>query len=93
MKNKINQFDSDGEKTGRWEVWFVCNWAANCNGHLGSRGNYEKGKRHGFWEEFWENGENQCRGNFEAGAQIGLWECFDKKGVLVKKRFHGRTSE
>lgn len=46
-----------------------------------------RGKRHGLWELFYQNGQLKERGNFKDGYEKdGLWEWFDEDGNLTKTK-------
>jgi antitoxin component YwqK of YwqJK toxin-antitoxin module len=36
----------------------------------------EKGEKHGYWEEYWNNGKLESRGNYVNGKREGYWEMF-----------------
>ena len=42
----------------------------------------EKGERHGYWEEYYSNGQLWCKGNYVNGKQHGYWEDYYENGQL-----------
>ena len=47
----------------------------------------EKGEPHGYWEQYWLNGNLAYRGNYINGQLNGLWECYDNDGILIRQIF------
>jgi len=45
----------------------------------------EKGERHGYWEDYWSNGQLCYKGNFVNGQRHGYWERYYSNGKLWYK--------
>jgi antitoxin component YwqK of YwqJK toxin-antitoxin module len=45
----------------------------------------ENGKRHGYWEYYYSNGQLWYKGNFVNGKQHGYWESYYSSGQLYYK--------
>ena len=43
------------------------------------------GKRDGFWESYYDNGQLNWKGNYKAGLEEGLFEHFKENGKFEKK--------
>lgn len=50
-----------------------------------SGGSFKKGKKHGLWETFYENGLLQTKGNYKDGKPDGLWIRYREDGDLISK--------
>jgi antitoxin component YwqK of YwqJK toxin-antitoxin module len=48
----------------------------------------ENGKRHGYWESYWDNGQLFCKGNYVNGKLHGYWESYFDNGQLYYKGFY-----
>ncbi len=48
----------------------------------------EKGEYHGYWEEYWSNGELWYKTNFINGVEIGYCEIRLSNGDLFYKGFY-----
>ena len=48
----------------------------------------EKGERHGYWEEYYSNGQLWCKGNYVNGKQHGYWERYYPNGKLNSKIYY-----
>jgi len=44
-----------------------------------------KGKRHGYWEVYFNNGNLCSKGNYVNGKKHGYWESYYKNGNLIYK--------
>jgi antitoxin component YwqK of YwqJK toxin-antitoxin module len=47
-----------------------------------------KGKAHGYWERYWDNGKLWYKGNFVDGIRHGSWERYHENGDLAYKAFY-----
>jgi antitoxin component YwqK of YwqJK toxin-antitoxin module len=45
----------------------------------------ERGEKHGYWEEYWSNGQLLWKGNFVNGNRDGYWEWYYTHGQLISK--------
>ena len=45
----------------------------------------ENNKKHGYWEEYWENGKLWDKGNYLNGKRHGYWEQYYPNGKLWYK--------
>jgi antitoxin component YwqK of YwqJK toxin-antitoxin module len=58
-----------------------------------------KGNRHGYWEDYWSNGNLMHKGNYVDGKENGYWESYwsngnlDYKGNYVDGKEHGYWEE
>ena len=48
----------------------------------------EKGKRHGYWEAYWNNGQLRYKGNYVDGKLHGYWEFYFSNGELYYKCYY-----
>jgi antitoxin component YwqK of YwqJK toxin-antitoxin module len=48
----------------------------------------EKGERHGYWEQYWGNGQLWYKGNFVNGSRHGCWEYYCPNGKLNGKFYY-----
>jgi antitoxin component YwqK of YwqJK toxin-antitoxin module len=44
-----------------------------------------KGEKHGYWEDYWDDGKLMYKGNYVAGKLHGLWERYYSNGKLMYK--------
>ena len=49
------------------------------------RGSYKNGKREGFWETYWWNGQLSYRGTYRNGKRDGFWTQYDPEGRVQLK--------
>ena len=55
----------------------------------------DNGYPHGYWEDYWDNGQLMYKGNYVNGKQHGYWEYYwdngklDSKGNYVNGKQHG----
>lgn len=52
------------------------------SGKLQSEGDYQEGRKAGFWQAFYESGKLQSEGHYHQGGEIGLWRYFYENGTL-----------
>jgi antitoxin component YwqK of YwqJK toxin-antitoxin module len=45
----------------------------------------ENGERHGYWEEYYDNGQLEYKRNYVNGKQHGYWEWYYSNGQLCYK--------
>jgi antitoxin component YwqK of YwqJK toxin-antitoxin module len=45
----------------------------------------ERGEKHGYWEEYYDNGQLMRKGNFVNGNRDGYWEEYRPNGQLLWK--------
>ena len=50
-----------------------------------ARGSIKNGKKEGYWETYWENGQLFIKGSFKNGKKEGSWELYWDNGRLFKK--------
>ena len=48
----------------------------------------ENGKRHGYWEEYYSNGQLDLKGNYVNGNKHGYFELYYSNGQLFYKGFY-----
>jgi antitoxin component YwqK of YwqJK toxin-antitoxin module len=48
----------------------------------------DKGERHGYWEEYWNNGQLYSKGNYINGKPHSYWEYYWYSGKLMYKIYH-----
>ena len=51
------------------------------------------GKKEGYWERYYFNGQLWCKGHYVNGKQEGLWECYYRNGQLWCKGHYVRDEE
>ena len=44
--------------------------------------NYKDGKKDGYWESFYDNGQLSEKGNYKEGLKVGVWESYHDNGKL-----------
>ena len=49
------------------------------------KGLFKNGKREGFWQFYWDNGQLWKKGNYTSGNQVGFWEHYHANGKLWQK--------
>ncbi len=47
----------------------------------------DKGQRHGYWEDYYLNGNLLSKGNFINGKRDGYWEWYDPNSNIIEKKF------
>ena len=47
-----------------------------------------EGKKEGYWEEYWDNGNIWYKGNFTNDNYHGYWEWHFKNGDIWYKEYH-----
>ena len=45
----------------------------------------DKGEKHGYWEDYYDNGQLAYKGNFVNGNRHGYWESYYADGQLSYK--------
>ena len=75
----------EGVPHGSFEGWFF---------ETGSPcflSNYDRGKRHGEFVDYYEDGQVRCEGRFEEGYQSGIWNTYWPNGQPADRRLfeHG----
>ncbi|CAB4142315.1 MORN variant [uncultured Caudovirales phage] len=50
----------------------------------------EQGKKHGYWERYWSNGNLWEKGHYLNGEKHGYWESYHSNGELRKKEYYAR---
>jgi len=68
-ENKLNQFNSQGEKNGYWKEFYI-------NGQLRVKGNYVDGKKEGYWEEYDSKGNIKSVGFYKHNKKEGQWRYY-----------------
>jgi antitoxin component YwqK of YwqJK toxin-antitoxin module len=53
----------------------------------------ENGERHGYWEEYYDNGKLAYKGNYVNGKRHGYWESYYSNGELYYKGFYDMGKE
>jgi len=48
----------------------------------------DKGKRHGYWEDYYSHNTLMFKGNYNNGVQTGYWEWYYYNGNLLTKEFY-----
>ena len=48
----------------------------------------DKGERHGYWEQYYSNGNPWYKGNYNNGVQADCWEWYYFNGNLLIKEFY-----
>ena len=46
------------------------------------------GKRTGYWEKYYSNGQLWYKGHYDNGNQVGYWEKYYSDGQLIIKELH-----
>ena|SRR5579862_7923596 len=54
------------------------------NGALRQECNFQKGKLHGRFKIWWENGNIQEQGQYDSGHRVGRYEWFDRNGATLR---------
>jgi antitoxin component YwqK of YwqJK toxin-antitoxin module len=52
------------------------------------KGNYVNGKEHGYWEDYFSNGQLMFKGNYVNGKRHGYWEDYFSNGQLGYKGYY-----
>lgn len=50
----------------------------------------EQGKKHGYWEEYWYNGNLIRKGHYLNGQKYGYWERYHDNGKPKEKYYYAR---
>jgi antitoxin component YwqK of YwqJK toxin-antitoxin module len=48
----------------------------------------ENGIKHGYWEDYWDNGNLWYKGNYVDGNRHGYWEVYNYNGNLNQIRYY-----
>ena len=48
----------------------------------------DKGKRHGYWEYYYSDGQLAYKGNYVNGKNHGYWESYYSNGKLMYKIYY-----
>ena len=48
-------------------------------------GHTKDGKRDGYWETYFKDGQLKSKGHYKDGEEDGLWEYFNKDGTVDKE--------
>jgi antitoxin component YwqK of YwqJK toxin-antitoxin module len=48
----------------------------------------ENGERHGYWEDYYSNGQLAYKGNYVNSNRHGYWEVYYNNGQLVNKTYY-----
>ena len=48
----------------------------------------EKGKAHGYWVDYYDNGQLWSKGNYVNGKPHGYWEWYYSNGQLKSKTYY-----
>ena len=48
----------------------------------------EKGEKHGYWEDYYDNGQLAYKGNYVNGEPHGYWEVYYENGKLHYKGYY-----
>ena len=48
----------------------------------------EQGQRHGYWEDYYENGQLMSKGNYVNGKAHGYWKDYSYNGKLEYKTYY-----
>lgn len=54
------------------------------NGELRQECHFERGKLHGRFTTWWDNGNLQEQGQYDSGNRVGRYEWFDRDGATVR---------
>lgn len=79
IKEKINQYDINGKKTGYWEILDPIFKGFK------SKGNYIDGKKDGEWLYYGDSNKICAKKSFKNGEYHGLMEAFYDNGNLHLK--------
>ena len=74
---QINQYNSEGKKTGLWEYNF----------HNGAKSlkHYENGELNGYAKYIWSNGNLSAEGIYSNNKQVGIWKHYNQDGELLSQ--------
>ena len=48
----------------------------------------EQGEPHGYWEDYYANGQLSSKGNYVNGKEHGYWEWYYSNGQLKSKTYY-----
>jgi antitoxin component YwqK of YwqJK toxin-antitoxin module len=83
---RINQYDSEGNKTGYWESYHFIGDGNRVR--VLNKGDYLDGYRVGVWDEYYDNGQLRSSINYVGGKKDGVWEIYRQNGEII---FRGRN--
>jgi antitoxin component YwqK of YwqJK toxin-antitoxin module len=73
----INQYDSDHQKQGYWEIY--------SDSVLIAKGSYTDDRPDGPWIFYYPNGQKKEEGHFKNGNRVGIWAEWYEDGDLMWK--------